>query len=243
MMPIPRILTHIAQRLPGGLETLIVLAWLSGDESVRAIARRWMSLPGPIRRKVELEELCHETGVEAGRIGGKLATVAFELGINASPFIGSVQSFPAFLQTAFTTPGKEHMALKAMGLLPQLGTRLHRAHPAQRDESVSETDSAEPSEDHRRRGPSRRAARGQRVRSRDALHACEKMVLARKHWGLSQRQFANLFMTTVRTVRRWEKREFAPTPHQQWFLGVFANYVRERGLVQLREHFVFHQPD
>jgi hypothetical protein len=55
-VPIPRIFTHIAQRLPGGLETLIVLAWLSGDESLRAIARRWMSLPGAIRPKVELEE-------------------------------------------------------------------------------------------------------------------------------------------------------------------------------------------
>jgi DNA-binding transcriptional regulator YiaG len=51
-------------------------------------------------------------------------------------------------------------------------------------------------------------------------------VTLRKRWGLSQKQFASLFMTTARTVKRWEAGRSRMTPHQQNFLGVFARYVQ-----------------
>lgn len=186
-------------------------------------------------RRWNWKKLCHETGLNAPRVGGKLASTAFELGIDASPFIASLQSFPVFLQTALTMPGMGHVAFNAMGFFPQMSVLLHRAPP---DESVSKTEGAEPSEDIRRRGPNRRAVRGERVRSREALRACEQMIRARKCWRLAQREFAGLFMTTVRTVRRWEHREFAPTPHQQWFLRVLSAYANIHGLREFRARFV-----
>jgi hypothetical protein len=44
-------------------------------------------------------------------------------------------------------------------------------------------------------------------------------------------------MTDVRTVKRWEGREVNPTMRHQWFLRLFALYVRERGLKAFRLRF------
>lgn len=60
----------------------------------------------------------------------------------------------------------------------------------------------------------------------------------RMGWGLSQAQFAHLFMTSVRTVKRWETRQAEPDDHERWFLGLFGRYVQQHGLGKFRERFV-----
>ena len=61
-----------------------------------------------------------------------------------------------------------------------------------------------------------------------------QVVTLRKCWGLSQKQFADLFMTTARTVKRWEAACSRMTPHQRFFLGVFARYVGRYGAAAFR---------
>ena len=85
-------LRHVADNIPGGLETIIVLAWLSSDPQVRAIAGRWSSLPRKAKQGVELEELCLAAGIDAGSFFGSVAVTAFELGMDVSGFIyGALQ--------------------------------------------------------------------------------------------------------------------------------------------------------
>ena len=69
-----------------------------------------------------------------------------------------------------------------------------------------------------------------------------QVVTLRKRWGLSQKQFARLFMTTARTLKRWEAQRSGLTPHQQYFLGVFARYVQRNGLKAFRRRFVGEKP-
>src|SRR5215468_7964157 len=75
---------HVADSIPGGLETILVLAWLSSDPQVRAIAGRWSSLPHKAKQGVELEELCLTAGIDAGSFFGSVVATAFELGMDIS---------------------------------------------------------------------------------------------------------------------------------------------------------------
>jgi DNA-binding transcriptional regulator YiaG len=64
----------------------------------------------------------------------------------------------------------------------------------------------------------------------------------RRRLRLSQAQFAHLFMTGVRTVRRWEARLSALTRHQQFFLQLFVRYVERNGVREFRRRFVREAP-
>jgi hypothetical protein len=68
------------------------------------------------------------------------------------------------------------------------------------------------------------------------------VVTLRKRWRLSQMQLASLFMTTARSVKRWEGGRSGLTPHQQYFLGVFARYVARYGVKAFRRRFVGEKP-
>jgi DNA-binding transcriptional regulator YiaG len=54
------------------------------------------------------------------------------------------------------------------------------------------------------------------------VQACDYVAIMRRRWRLSQAQFADLFMTDVRVVKRWEAHESKPTIRHQWFLQLFA---------------------
>ncbi len=45
-------------------------------------------------------------------------------------------------------------------------------------------------------------------------------------------------MTSVRTVKRWEANQARPDAHEEWFLGLFIQYVQQYGLGEFRERFV-----
>jgi DNA-binding transcriptional regulator YiaG len=89
-----------------------------------------------------------------------------------------------------------------------------------------------------RRGVSKRIDRGHRVLSREGRRSCDRMAAFRRKVALSQGQFAQLFTTSGRTVRHWERRKFTPTPHQQWFLGILVRYAKQNGLTAFRRRFV-----
>src|SRR5215831_8509717 len=80
---------HVADSIFGGVETILVLAWLSSDPQVWAIAGRWSSLPRKAKQNVELEEPCLTAGIDAGSFFGSVVTTAFELGMDVSGFIGA----------------------------------------------------------------------------------------------------------------------------------------------------------
>jgi len=225
MVPTPGPLKYEAAGLPGGLETMILLGWLSEDDRVRAIAGRWSSLPRTIRPQVELEELCREIGLDRAVFGHNITMTAFDLGIDVSALLGRVASYPSVIRGVFTTPGLHLEALRLTGILAP------RLQFVPREESTIVTATG-------LRGPSKHDSRGSRARSLESNQACGRMARARWRWGLSQGQFARLFMTSVRTVRRWEDRQFAPTPHQQWFLGLFEKYIAKEGLAAFLSRFV-----
>ncbi len=69
-----------------------------------------------------------------------------------------------------------------------------------------------------------------------------RVAALRKTWGLSQSQLAQVSMTSVRTIRRWEGGGALPTPHDEWFLQLFVQYVRNNSLPKFLERFVGQAP-
>lgn len=75
-----------------------------------------------------------------------------------------------------------------------------------------------------------------------ARRAGDESAALRRRLRLSQSQFAGLFMTNVRTVRRWEAGLSALTTHQQWFLRLFVTYIERDGVRAFRRRFVRETP-
>jgi transcriptional regulator with XRE-family HTH domain len=69
-----------------------------------------------------------------------------------------------------------------------------------------------------------------------------RIAVFRKLCGLSQKQFADLFMTTARTVKRWESGRSDMTPHHEFFLTAFVGYVERNGVRDFRRRFVREEP-
>src|SRR5262249_43013164 len=59
-------LRHVAESIPGGVETMVTLALLSRDKRVRAVASRWTSLSRKAKQTVEFEQLCRDIGIDGG---------------------------------------------------------------------------------------------------------------------------------------------------------------------------------
>jgi hypothetical protein len=95
----------VADSIPGGLETILVLASLSGDPQVRAISGRWSSLPRNAKQGVELEELCPAAGIDAGSFFCSVVATAFELDLDISGFFGGAlyMSATRFVERVKTT--------------------------------------------------------------------------------------------------------------------------------------------
>lgn len=66
----------------------------------------------------------------------------------------------------------------------------------------------------------------------------EWVRVTRRRWGLSQSQFARLFATSVRTVRRWETGQLEPQEHQQWLFSLLLNYANINGVNRLLRRFL-----
>ncbi len=90
--------------------------------------------------------------------------------------------------------------------------------------------------------PNKWNRRRDRLRAAWASRASDEAAALRRRSRLSQSQFAGLFMTSVRTVRRWEAGMSALTTHQQFFLRLFAGYIERNGVQKFRCRFVRGEP-
>jgi DNA-binding transcriptional regulator YiaG len=81
-----------------------------------------------------------------------------------------------------------------------------------------------------------------RLRAAWASRTSDEAAALRRRSRLSQSQFASLFMTSVRTVRRWEAGLSALTTHQQFFLRLFVMYIERNGVREFRRRFVREAP-
>jgi DNA-binding transcriptional regulator YiaG len=224
---------HVANSIPGGLETIIVLAWLSSHPQVRAIAGSWSSLPRKAKQGVELEELCLAAGIDAGSFFGSIVATAFELEMDISGFIGG-----ALQMSVQATRFVEHVRTRKRARLRKqfFKSAAFWAGVAPVPEPVKISLAGVLS--GRSRGSNRRISRGRQVVSGEGRTGCDEMAAIRRKWKLSLRQFAELFLTSARTVRRWEGREFNPTPHQHWCLSILVRYAEQKGITAFRRRFV-----
>jgi hypothetical protein len=102
-------LRHVAESIPGGVETMVTLASLCRDKRVRAVASRWTSLSRKAKQTVEFEQLCRVVGIDGGYFFSAITATAFELGMDVSGFIGSLEcgtiQAPTFPQQAKAAKG------------------------------------------------------------------------------------------------------------------------------------------
>jgi DNA-binding transcriptional regulator YiaG len=75
----------------------------------------------------------------------------------------------------------------------------------------------------------------QEAKARKAL--ANTIRTARRRWGLSQAQFASLFATSVRSVRRWESSQLEPREHQLWIFSLLIGYASAYGVKQFLLRF------
>src|SRR5215831_3324641 len=86
----PFCLEQVARALPGGVRTLMHLAWLSRDSKVHTVALRWRT------RYAEedcllIEDLCIASGIQAGDFVSDIAATALELDPHMlAAFIGGI---------------------------------------------------------------------------------------------------------------------------------------------------------
>jgi DNA-binding transcriptional regulator YiaG len=85
----------LADSIPGGLEVMLALGWLSGDAQARAVRDRWQSLPRQAKRGIGVEDVCRAVGIDVGEYFGIVAATAFDLGMDVSTFIGCVERMNA----------------------------------------------------------------------------------------------------------------------------------------------------
>ncbi len=101
---VPLYLGYAAERfLPGGVETLMHLAWLSQDEKAREVARRWNALSKPHRQTLAVEVLCMAVGVRSWDLVAVVARTGWELGIDTSGLIEGAslaEGFAGFMANA-----------------------------------------------------------------------------------------------------------------------------------------------
>src|SRR5215471_18703982 len=86
-------LRYFSSYIPGGLGTMVALARLSTNESVRRLAVAWNSMPRKEHRTVNLDRLCASADVAPSEFLGGVAEVAYELGMDVSQLMASLTSF------------------------------------------------------------------------------------------------------------------------------------------------------
>jgi DNA-binding transcriptional regulator YiaG len=198
---------------------------LSSDQRARAVANTWRSLTIE-KRRTTIEDLC----------GGADITV--------TEFFRSVYRTGRELNALFRRP--RDLPIFMLGLLKQDGSdpgvtlEISMSRASVKSAFEAKLMLGEPLELFL-------ASRKYRHRLNHLLalwkaQACDYVASMRRRWRLSQAQFADLFMTDVRVVKRWEAHEAKPTIRHQWFLRLFALYVKEHGLGTFRRRFVGQRP-
>jgi DNA-binding transcriptional regulator YiaG len=193
---------------------MIVLAWLCEDERVRAVAAQWSLLTSVEKQKVEIETLCLAVGVEPADFIRAVAAAAWELGIEFPLRLG-IKDLRSYVRQF----DYDLLSGRTIELFP--ASLLYA-----------------PDDVHWRQN--KRLSSGKRVRSTEDHAACDTFAANRREWRLSKTQFADLFLTTRRTVTRWEDRLYSPTPHQRWLMERFLEYIKTNGRRAFPRRFVRH---
>lgn len=107
------------------------LAWLSRDERVREVARRWRALGAAERDQTGFEELCDQAGIRDGDYLGAVMSTAFELNIDVSTVIDAITQMPSALlrvfgSVAYSQAGRE----RAVEAIEFFNRRFRKAQPA-----------------------------------------------------------------------------------------------------------------
>jgi hypothetical protein len=226
-LPFGFLLRSMAESVPGSTETVVYLAWLSGNDQARSVVRRWASLSCQAKQKVELEEVCRAVGADTGQFIATVAATGFELGVNG--FIAAIDR-----PTGLVNPA---MIAQSPALYEQFWRFVafsKGAAPMLEKISLAKALG--------RRGPSSRIGRGGRVVSAEDRRSCREMAAARKKWKLSRKQFAELLFVNVRMLERWRNCRFCPSGHQRWALHLLIQYADEHGVGALRRRFVGQPP-
>jgi hypothetical protein len=151
-------LRHLANTIPGGVETMILFAWLSDDDRARTVRDRWNSLPRRAKHSVEVEDLCRAVGIDAGHFFGIVAARAFKLGMDTSVFIGGV--LPITTQVV----GSVNRVITGKG--------TGRSKQFWKSATVSADTAAEPNK-----------GVGRRTQLLSAKGCCDGMAAFREKWG------------------------------------------------------------
>jgi DNA-binding transcriptional regulator YiaG len=209
-------LTRFCAEFRWGLETVIVLAWLSEDERVREVAAVWSTLTTAEKQRVEIEVLCLAVGVEPADFMRGVSSTAWGLGIKIPlrPEFGDVRPY---IQQAV------EYDLRSRPTLGPIPTSVYIREDVPRRQN-------------------KRISLAERVRSAEDHAACDTFAAIRREWRLSKRQFGDLFFTTRRTVSRWEDHLYGPTSHQQWLMERFLAYMKTNGRRAFRRRFVRQTP-
>jgi DNA-binding transcriptional regulator YiaG len=204
------------------------LARLSLDESARAVAGIWRTLSTESRQRAAVADL-----VDSANVAGNDVTItSFFRGVHRTGMeLGAL--FPRLPELPFPMLGfRERDGSNPDGSLEidsrEGSVRAAWEHALMRDEPF-ELFLPQCSRKYRRRL--------NRLLALWKTHACDYAPRMRRCWWLTQAQFADLFMTDVRTVQRWEAHEVQPTIRHQWFLRLFAHYVKVHGVGTFRERF------
>ena len=100
-----------AAGLPGGIRTMLHIAWLSENPKVRAVAVQWNALSADDKRNVILEDLCDAAGVTDEEFAATVARTGFELGIDVGGMMAGImqtaEAIECLAQKAKTPGGIE----------------------------------------------------------------------------------------------------------------------------------------
>jgi DNA-binding transcriptional regulator YiaG len=219
------------QRTNRPTPTLTVSDFLLSPESRSGVEFAVRSIPGGIRLIVHLASLSSDPRLQsvaaawnAGTPGRTRARthidqLCTDAGISQADFIGNVAA------TAFEL-GMDVSVFVGMAqyAAESLKYSVNRALNDPQDRFWKPTEERPKS---RNRAP-----------ASPEYSACINVARMRAQWRLSQSQFARLFITTVRTVKRWEAGRSGLTAHQRFFLELFMKYVERNGIRELRKRFV-----
>ena len=202
------------------------LAWLSTTEPTRAVVGIWRRFKAASKHGVAIAELINSTAIA----GIDTTTTMFfqdvmRTGLELCALFPRLPDMPA----------------------PWLGLPLReRSDDVELEINLSETSVKAAFENLLMRDAPLRLFRDPReyrhrldpLRATWKAEACDYMAKMRRRLRLTRRQFADLFMTSLRTVERWETHTRRPSTRHQWQLRLLAQYAKERGLATFRRRFV-----
>jgi DNA-binding transcriptional regulator YiaG len=204
----------------------MALAWLSSDKPARAVANAWRALAIETKRRTTVEDLC----------GGADITVTeffrsvYRTGLELNGLFPRLSDLPIPMLSLRNRGGSD----------ADVSLEINMSRASVKSAFEAKLMLGEPLELFL--APRKYRRRLNHLLALWKAQACDYVAIMRRRWRLSQAQFAGLFMTDVRVVKRWEAHEAQPTIRHQWFLRLFALYVKEHGLGTFRRRFVGQRP-